>query len=190
GERLIAQGQGMQRVEPGTALARPGFLLDQTPRPATAPPLRGHGGVRLEVPGTIALHPSVPDERCAQAVPVHHEVEAEAPLHAGGSHVRGAFLDPRAVHADDVVAARLEIDLTTHAAVRTHAARGLLRHLHRLGLHLGERDDVVNRAGGTHAHALAAPGTACVLGIAIRAHDDLRVLAAQRHVEDANHLDI
>src|SRR6185312_1968019 len=180
----------MQRVEAGTALARSGLLLDQAPRPATASPLRGHRGIRFEVPVAVALHPPLPDERRAEAIAVHHEVEAEASLHAGGTHVRGAFLDPRAVHADDVVAARLEVDLTPHAAVWAHTARGLLRHPHGLGLHLGERDDVVNRTGGTHADTFAAPGTARMLGIAIRAHDDLGELTAQRHVEHANHLDI
>src|SRR5512140_2918097 len=121
---------------------------------------------------------------------MHREVETEAALHARRPDVRRRLLDPRASHALDVVAAHLEIDLASDTAIGTHTshlAHGLTE---RLGAHLGERDDVVDRAGGAHAHALSAPRASRMLRIPIRAHDDLGVLTAKACLEHAHDLDV
>ncbi len=53
-----------------------------------------------------------------------------------------------------------------------------------------EREDVVNRARRTHAHAFAAPRASRVFRVAIRADNDLRMIAAVGDVEHADDLDV
>ena len=121
---------------------------------------------------------------------MHREIESEASLHARGSNVRGRLFYPGTLHALDVVAAHLEIELAADGAVRAHAAHLPHRLTQRLRPHLREWDDVVDRAGGAHAHAFAAPGAPGVLGIPVRADDDLGVLAAKAGLEHADHLNV
>jgi hypothetical protein len=52
------------------------------------------------------------------------------------------------------------------------------------------RHDLEDRAGGADPNALAAPGAACLVGIAVGADDDLGVLAAESHVQHAHHLNV
>src|SRR5690348_15794515 len=179
-----------QRIELRPLLARARFAFDSAPRPTAPSPCRRLLCRRLEVPAAVALHPSLPDERLGDPVAVQHEVEAEASLHAGGAHVRSVLLDPWTLHLHDVVAAHDEVDLAADAAVRAHAPHLVLGLLHRVRLELREREDVVDRARRTDAHALAAPGAPRMLRIAIRTDDDLRVLPAIRDIEHAHHLDI
>ena len=56
------------------------------------------------------------------------KVIAESSLHAGRAEIRRVFLDPRTPHVDDLVVLYLQIDLTSHAAIRADAAHGAIEH--------------------------------------------------------------
>ena len=106
-----------------------------------------------------------------------HEVGAEAPLHAGATLVRGVLLDPGRGDPHHLAVA----SPPGRAGIRRRSTGRPSGH----GIGVPDRlraealagNDVVDGAGGTDANALAAPGAAGVLGVAVAADDDLGVLA-------------
>ena len=189
-QRLVEQRELLEGIELRAALVRLRLLFDDHPRTVAASPLRDLLRRGLPRPLSVALLPSLADERLREPVAMHREIETETPLHARRPDVGRGLLDPRAAHPLNVVAAHLEIDLAADAAVRAHAAHLAHRLAQRLRAHLGERDDVVDRAGGAYAHALAAPRASRVIRVTICADDDLRVLAAIAGLEHAHHLNV
>ena len=147
-------------------------------------------GRALVHPPAVPPHPALPDERLGQPVGVLREVVAEAALHAGGAHVRGVLLDPRAGHAHDRVVAHVQVHLTADAAVRADRAYHALG---RRDLPVAEAlagQDLVDGPGRAHPYALAAPGAGRVIRVAVPADHDLSVRSAQPHLEHADLLDV
>jgi hypothetical protein len=119
-----------------------------------------------------------------------YEVDTEATLDTRRAHVRRVLLDPRAVDANHVGAANLEIELTAYATVRAHAAdcaRGLL---HGVPRELRQRQHIVDGAGWADADALTTPRASGMLRIAICSDDDLGVIAAIRDIEHTHDLNV
>ena len=76
------------------------------------------------------------------------------------------------------------------AAVGTDGADHLVGRADRLRSEALLGDELEDRAGGADPDALAAPGAAGVIGIAVAADDDLGMLAPHPHVEDPDLLDV
>ena len=169
-------GRGFRRV-PISSISEPGPLA--VPGPLAGP----H-------PLLAVVHPALPDQRRHQPVPVHREVVPEPALHAGGALVRGGLLDPGRRHPHDLVALHLQIDLAADAAVGADRARHLVRRADRLGAEPLLGDELEDRARGADPDALAAPGAAGVVGIAVAADDDLGVLAPHADIEHPDLLDV
>ncbi len=167
------------------------LATDAFPRAAAVGEGRGAVACRVERPRPRGVAPPpAADQRGRQPVAMQHEVGAEPSLHAQRPLVRRHLLDPRTRHAHDVVAAHLQVHLASHAAVGADRAHHALLVRHRVEAELRVRQHVVDRSRGADAHALAAPGAAGVLRIAVGPHDDVGIGAAPRHVEHAHHLDI
>jgi hypothetical protein len=118
------------------------------------------------------------------------EVVTEASLHAGGALVRGVLLDPGRGHPHDLVVLHLQVELAADPAVGTDRADHLVGGAHRVRAETLLGDELEDGAGGTDPDALAAPGAAGVIGIAVAAHDDLGVLPPHAHVEHSHLLDV
>ena len=118
------------------------------------------------------------------------EIVAVPPLHAGRALVGRVLLDPGAGHAEDRVVADVEVHLAAHAAIRAHAADHALGRGDLGGEEPFAGEDLVDGTGRAHPDALAAPGAAGVVGVAVAADDDLGVLPPLRDVEDPDHLDV
>src|SRR6478736_365308 len=180
--RLRGFSRGAHR---GLRLPLLATLFNGVPRPFAVPR-------RLPGPdplGAVVL-PPLPDQRMGEAVAVLGEVVAEAPLHAGGALVRGLLLDPRRGDTDHLAPLRRHVELASDPAVGTDGAGDLLGGTDRLLAEALAGDELEDGTGGADADALAAPGAAGVIGVAVSADDDLGVAAAVPDVEDADLLDI
>ena len=118
------------------------------------------------------------------------EVVAEAALDAGRALVRRVQLDVGGGDAEHLVVGNVEIHLAADAAVRTHGANDLVRAADLLRGEALPGHHLEDGAGGAHPYAFAAPGTPRLVGVAVRADDDLRVLAAPADVEHADDLNV
>ena len=118
------------------------------------------------------------------------EVVAEATLHARRPLIRGVELNVGGRHAGDLPAGDVQVDLAADAAIGADGAHDPLGGADLLVGEALQGQGLEDRASGTDAHALAAPRAAGLVGVAVGAHDDLRVLAAPRDIEHADHLDV
>src|SRR4029077_9440453 len=141
-------------------------------------------------PATFLLGPALPDQRSGEPVTVLGEVVAEASLHAGGALVGTPLLDPGRGDPHDLAILHLEIDLAADAAVGTNRAGDGVRLPHRLRAEALLGDELEDGAGGTDANALAAPGAAGVIRVAVAADDDLGRGPTLGHVQHADLLDV
>ena len=140
-------------------------------------------------PAAVQSHPHPADERLHQAIAVLGEVVAEAALDAGGALVGGPLLDPRRGHPHHLVATGMDVDLASDAAVRTDRAHHAIGMPDLARLELPARHHLEDRAGGADPDALAAPGAAGVIGVAVAPDDNLGVRAPLGHVEHTHLLD-
>src|SRR6185437_3863131 len=162
------------------------FTLDGLPRPTPSrlarPPAPD--------PAALLLLPAPADQRLGEAIVVLGKVISEAALHAGGALVGCIELDVRGGDAHDPVAGDVEIHLAADAAVRADGANRLVRVEDLLGREPLARHHLEDRARRAHPHAFAAPRAPRFVRVAVRADDDLGVLAPLTNVEHADHLDV
>src|ERR1043166_5020803 len=83
----------------------------------------------------------------------------------------------------------MDVDLASDAAVRTDRAHHAIGMPDLARIKLPARHHLEDRPGGADPDALAAPGAAGVIGVAIAPHDDLGVRAPLGHVEHTHLLD-
>ena len=166
-------------------LLRAAHLLDGEPRPLAVP-----RRLARPAPRAAFLHPALPDQRDGQPVAVLREVGAEAPLHAGAPLVGGVLLDPGRRDADHLAVLHVQVHLAADAAVGADRPGDGVRMPDRLRAEPLAGNHLEDGAGGADADALAAPGAAGVVGVAVAADDDLGVGAPLADVEHAHLLDV
>src|SRR5690349_11783161 len=84
----------------------------------------------------------------------------------------------------------MDVDLAPDPAVGADRPRHLLRRLDRRGAELLARDELEDRARRADPDALAAPGAAGVIRVAVAPDDDVGLAPAVADVEDAHLLDV
>src|SRR6185295_8549653 len=109
---------------------------------------------------------------------------------AGRALVGRGLLDPGRGDPHDRVVLDVEVELTSHGAVRTHRPDDPVRFAERVTAETLFGNELEDGAGGTDSYALAAPGTAGMVRVSIATHDDLSMLAPHRHVENPHLLDV
>ena len=156
--------------------------------PGTGAPLRAFAA--FPDPPSGFLDPAPADQRFGQAIAMLREVVTETPLHASRSLVGRVQFDVGGRDPNEGVTGDVQIDLATDAAVGADRPHDLLGVPDLLGREALARHHLEDRARRADANTLATPGTPRFVGVAVRAHDDLGMLAAEAHVQHADDLDV
>src|SRR5438128_11620361 len=162
------------------------LTLDGLPRPAPAILPRP----AAPNPAALLLLPALADQRLREAIAVLGKVVAESAFDAGGALVGSVELDVRRGDAHGLAAGEVQVHLAADAAVRADRADRLVRMADLLWREPLARHHLEDRTRRAYPHTLAAPRAARLVRVAVRAHDDLGVLAPLAHVEHADHLDV
>ncbi len=168
----------------GTGLPCAAELLDGGPGPLAVP-----GELAGPAPPSLLAHPPLADQRHGEAVAVLGKVRPEPPFHAGAPLVRRVLLDPGARDPHQLAVLHVQVHLAADPAVGADRAGDRVRSPHRLLAEALAREHLEDGPRGADADALAAPGAARVVRIAVAPDDDLGVHAALADVEDAHLLD-
>ena len=162
------------------------FTLDRLPRPAAAFPARRPA----PRPATALLYPPLPNQRLGEPVAMLREVVAEPSLHARRALIRSVQLDIGRRDPEDLVVGHVQVDLTPDTAVGAHGPDHAVRTADALRRKALLRHYLEDRTGGADAYALAAPGAAGLVRVAVGADDDLGVLSPLGHVQHSHDLNV
>src|SRR5947208_3264950 len=91
---------------------------------------------------------------------------------------------------EDLVVGHVQVDLTPDTAVGAHGPDHAVRTADALRGKALLRHYLEDRTGGADAYALAAPGAAGLVRVAVGADDDLGVLSPLGHVQHSHDLNV